>query len=247
MRKFRLYAFGMMAVFAAQTSFGGTRGSDAKIAATIQDRIYHARVFERGQIQVAFRDGVATLTGTVDSLGVKLDAERAARKVGGVFRIVNDVNVHADDVTDRQILEQARKQVVTYYAYGIFDNVLLGAQGDKLVVSGQVSQPFKRQDMGNFLSHIKGVAELENRLEVLPTSIDDERLRLAIARAIFRDPYFVHYANQAVPPIHIIVKNGNVTLEGMVNSAVDRAKAENAARFAATFFSLTNNLGVERG
>jgi len=228
------------ASFAAQHNV-----STAEIVAEIQDHVYHAHIFQHGQVQVSYQDGVATLTGTVDSLGVKLDAEHAARKVEDVNQVVDHITVHAEDVTPRQIAEQARKEIVTYPFYTIFDNIVLEAQGDKLIVSGQVSQPYKKEDIGRFLAHVKGVAELENNLEVLPTSTYDDELRIAVARAIFNDPYFIHYANQAVPPIHIIVKNGNVTLEGVVNNALDRAKAEADARFAATFFSLTNNLRVE--
>jgi hyperosmotically inducible protein len=165
--------------------------------------------------------------------------------VDDVYQIADNITVHVEDVTPRQIAEQARKQIVTYYAYGIFDNVWLEVQGDKLVVNGQVSQPFKKEDIGNFLTHIKGVAVLENNLEVLPLSPYDDSLRLAIARAIYNDPYFTNYAIQALPPIHIIVKNGNVTLEGVVATQLDRVKAEMAARFAGTFFSLADNLRVE--
>jgi len=227
------------------SAFAEEHVTNAQIVASIQDRLYHAHVLDRGQVQVAFEDGVATLTGTVDSLGVKLDADRAARKVDDVTRVVNNMIVNTEDITAPQILEQARKQIVTYYAYGIFDNVALEARGNKLIVSGQVSQPFKKEDIGHFLARIKGVAELENDLEVLPLSSYDDSLRVAISRAIFNDPYFVRYATQAVPPIHIIVKNGNVTLEGVVSTELDRIKAENNARFAATFFSLSNNLRVE--
>ncbi len=246
MRRFQIHSLAMLVVLACQTVFGATGSPDAKIAASIQDRLYHARVFDHGQVQVRYKNGLATLSGTVESLGAKQDAERAARKVREVNRVANNLQVHAENVTERQILERARHEVLTYYAYGIFDNIILEARGDELTVSGQVSQPFKKQDIGNFLAHVKGVATLENKLEVLPASIFDDRLRLAIARALFNDPTFVHYAVQAVPPIHIIVKNGNVTLEGVVNSAVDRARAESAARFAGLSFSFVNNLRVER-
>lgn len=246
MRTLRLVFLPLLLVLAVQPSFAEKHASDPQMQAHIQDRLYHARVFEHGQVQVAFADGVATLSGTVDSLGVKYDAERAVRKVDDVYQIVNNITVHAEDVTARQILEQARKQIVTYYAYGIFDNVWLEAEGDKLVVSGQVSQPFKKEDIGNFLAHLKGVAVLENNLEVLPLSPYDDSLRIAIARAIYNDPYFANYANQALPPIHIIVKNGNVTLEGVVANQLDRVKAEMAARFAGLSFSVVNNLRLDR-
>ncbi len=245
MRKTALASFIGVMILGIGTALAGEHASDAQIAAAIQDKLYHAQIFEHGQVQVEYADGIATLTGTVDSLGVKRDAERAARKVDDVSEVVDRVNVHAEDVTSRQILEEARKDIVTYYAYGIFDNITLEAQSNNLIVNGQVSQPFKKEDIGHFLAHVKGVAELENNLEVLPTSIYDDQVRIAIARAIYNDPYFIRYANQAIPPIHIIVKNGNVTLEGVVANKLDRAKAEADARLAATYFGFTNNLRVE--
>jgi len=203
-------------------------------------------VYKHGDVQVSVDNGVATLTGTVDCLGVKMDAERAARKVDDVTEVVNNINVHAEDVTVRQIGEQARKDIVTYHWYSIFDWITLEVQGGRLIVNGQVTLPVKKQDIGNFLAHVKGVAELDNNLEVLPTSEYDDSLRMAIARAIYNDPFFIHYRDQALPPIHVIVKNGNVTLEGVVANQLDRAKAEADARLAATYFSFTNNLRLER-
>ena len=245
MLRLKLTAIPLLALLAAQPLLGQKPPSRAQTLAEIQSRLLNAKVFERGEVQASYDNGVATLTGTVESLGAKRDAERATRKVDEVMQVVNNIQVSTDDVSARQILEEARKQIVTYYAYGIFDNIALEAQGGKLIVTGQVSEPFKKGDIGNFLAHVRGVAELENNLEVLPTSIYDDQLRWAVARAIYNDPYFIRYANRANPPIHIIVKNGNVTLEGVVGSAMDRAKAEQAARFAATYFAFTNNLRVE--
>jgi hyperosmotically inducible periplasmic protein len=243
-----LLLFAAMISLVSIPAFGQKHAlSTAQITAEIQDKLYHAHVPQHGQVQVAFDNGVATLTGTVDSVGVKMDAERAARKVEDVTQIADNITVNTEDVTDRQIVEEARKEIVTYYAYSIFDWITLEASGHTLTVNGEVSQPFKKEDIGNFLAHIKGVANLQNNLEVLPTSQFDDSLRIAIARAIYNDPYFIHYATQALPPIHIIVQNGNVTLEGVVANEVDRAKAESDARFAGTFFNLTNNLRVEKG
>jgi hyperosmotically inducible protein len=234
-------------VFAAIVpGFAKRQTSDSEVTAKIQDKLYHAKVFQHGQVQVNFSSGIATLSGTVDSLGVKNDADRAVRKVDNVVQLEDNISIRSEDVTPRQVVDRARHETLMYPFYTIFDNIVLQTQGDKLIVAGQVTDPFKKTDIGNFLSHVKGVAELQNNLEVLPVSNFDDHLRLAIARAIFRDPYFISYGNQANPPIHIVVKNGNVALEGVVNSPVDRAKAETDARFAGTFFSLTNNLRVDR-
>jgi hyperosmotically inducible protein len=100
--------------------------------------------------------------------------------------------------------------------------------------------------MGNILERVRGVAALNNNLEVLPVSTFDDRLRLQVARAIYGDPFFLRYANQALPPIHIIVKNGDVTLEGLVASTLDRTKAEMAALRAGLSFAVVDNLRIEK-
>lgn len=219
--------------------------TNAQIVAEIQNKLYHARVPQHGDVRVEFSNGIAMLTGTVDSVGVKQAAERAAQKVDDVTQVIGQITVHVEDVTDQQIVETARKEIVTYPFYNIFDNLELEAQNGALIVRGQVTDPFKKADIENFLANVKGVVQLQNDLEVLPVSNYDDQLRIAIARAIYNDPYFIHYAITALPSIHIVVKNGNVTLEGVVNSGLDKAKAENDARFAGTYFSLTNNLRVE--
>jgi hyperosmotically inducible protein len=220
--------------------------TDSQAVASIQSRLDKAKVNKHGEVQVTYAGGIATLTGTVDNLGSKLDAEKAAQKVHGVTQVVDNIQVRADEVTTQQMLEQARHEIVMYYAYGIFDNVNFEAHNGTLTVSGQVTQPFKKTDIGNILERVKGVAELNNNLEVLPLSTFDDRLRLQIARAIYGDPFFIRYANQALPPIHIIVKNGNVTLEGVVASTLDRTKAEMAALHTGLSFAVVDHLQVER-
>lgn len=237
----------LLLLLAVSVTWAGQPSTDAEALAGIQSRVYHAQVYKHGDVQVTYANGVATLTGTVDNLGSKLDAEKAARKSPGVTSVVDNILVRADDTTEQQILEQARHEILMYYAYGIFDNMHLEARGGKLIVSGQVTQPFKKTDMGNLLARVKGVATLENDLEVLPASAFDDRLRFTLARAIYGNPFFVQYADQAHPPIHIIVKNGNVTLEGVVASALDRAKAEMTARSTGLSFSVVDNLQVVKG
>jgi hyperosmotically inducible periplasmic protein len=220
------------------------QATDARTLAAIQDKIYHTNAFEHGQVTATYEKGVATLTGTVDNLGSLQDAERAASKVDGVTRVVNNIQVRAEDFTPAQMAEEARKHVVTYYAYGIFDNIQLEAQADKLIVSGQVTDPFKKSDLGKILERVKGVATLENNLEVLPVSSQDDQLRAQVARAIYGSSSLSMYGNRSNPPVHIIVKNGHVTLEGAVGSKMDKSLAEFAARSAGLSFSVTNNLRV---
>lgn len=235
----------LMALAGAPAAIAADRSSDSLVTAEIQNKLYRAGVPKHGDVRVEFSNGVARLTGTVDSVGMKQAAERAAQKVDEVTQVNTQITVNAPNVTDQQIYETARREIVTYPFYTIFDNLQLRAENGVLTVEGQVSEPAKKADIGNFLAYVKGVTQVQNNLEVLPTSIFDDQLRMAVARSIYNDPFFIQYASTALPSIHIIVKNGHVTLEGVVNTAFDKVKAEHNATFAGTYFSLTNNLRVE--
>jgi hyperosmotically inducible periplasmic protein len=244
-----IMAVAAAALFATGSAFASQpdkQMSNGQIVAEIQDKLYHAKISKHGEVAVTFNRGVATLSGKVDSIGVKQDAQEAAKKVADVASVVDNITVSVEQSTPGQILEQARKLIVMYPFYTIFDHVALEATAGNLTASGQVTDPFEKDAIGDFLSHIQGVASLNNNLEVLPVSLQDNHLRRSVARAIYRDPFFVYYANQPMPPIHVIVKNGHVTLEGVVGSEIDRRIAANNAAFAGTYFSLTNNLRVDR-
>src|SRR2546426_5210290 len=110
---------------------------------------------------------------------------------------------------------------------------------------GQVSQPYKKADLGRLVERIPGVRGVANQLDVLPTSIFDDQIRVQVARAIYRDPVLSRYGIQAVPPIHIIVNNGHVTLEGVVNNEMEKNVAGIRAASGMSFGPVINNLRVE--
>ncbi|HUA15152.1 MAG TPA: BON domain-containing protein [Verrucomicrobiae bacterium] len=238
-----------LAVLASVCLFGAPAAGlapESLVVSEIQDYLSHSRVPQHGDVTVSFAHGVATLSGTVDSLGVKRDAQNAARRDEDVIRIVNDIRVAAQGTSPPQILEQARKRLQTCYAYSIYDFVGLDVHGDTLIMSGSVTQPYKKDAIGNSLAHIKGVAQLENQITVLPLSMYDEDLRTHVARAIYDDPYFETYVDAGRLPIHIVVNEGGITLAGAVDSQFDRERAEQDARIAATVSDVTilNHLQV---
>jgi osmotically-inducible protein OsmY len=218
--------------------------SNGEITAGVQSRLYHAGIFKHGQVNVQVKNGIATLTGTVDRYGQELRAVRAARHQHGVIGVVDNIQVSTEDVTPQQIVEKARHDVLMYPYYTIFDHITFSTEGNRLMVAGQVTQPFKKSDLGNILADIRGVTYVKNNLQVLPLSSFDDHIREEVAERIYGDPMFSNYGNQANPPIHIIVDNGQVTLYGAVGSKVERQKAEMDARFAATYFGLKNNLRI---
>ncbi len=100
MRSAKLLLAPIMLAIAVQVTFAKKHDdSPAQITARVEDKLYHAQVYKHGDVEVSVDNGIATLTGTVDCLGVKMDAEHAARKVDDVTSVVDNINVHAEDVT----------------------------------------------------------------------------------------------------------------------------------------------------
>ncbi len=239
-------ALGLLMVFLTPAASRADVGpSNAEMTAGVQGRLYHAGIFKHGQVNVEVKNGIATLTGTVDSYGQEMRAVRAARHQHGVIGVVDNIRVSTEDVSSQQIIKKARHAVLMYPYYTVFDHITFSMEGNRLTVAGQVTQPYKKSDLGNILAGIRGVTFVKNDIQVLPLSTFDDHIREEIAERIYGDPMFSNYGNQANPPIHIIVDNGNVTLYGVVNSKVERQKAEIDARFATTYLGLTNNLSVE--
>lgn len=148
--------------------------------------------------------------------------------------------------SDEALASRVRHEIVMYPYYGIFDNIQYEVVNGNVSLTGAVTQPWKKSDLGKDVQKIPGVASVTNELEVLPLSPMDNSLRFQIARAIYRDPSLSRYAIQAVPPIHIIVDNGRVTLEGVVNNDLEKQVAgTRAASAGLSFGPVINNLRVE--
>ncbi|MBI1896594.1 MAG: BON domain-containing protein, partial [Acidobacteria bacterium] len=112
---------------------------------------------------------------------------------------------------------------------------------------GQVTRPTLKSSAERVVRDIEGVEQVINQIEVLPLSPNDDRIRLATYRAIYGHSALNRYALQAIPPIHILVRNGNVTLEGVVANESDKNIANIQANGVSGVFSVTNNLRVEKG
>ena len=110
---------------------------------------------------------------------------------------------------------------------------------------GQVARPTLKSDAENVVKRIEGVEHVDNQIKVLPTSPMDDQIRSATYRAIYGNSVLSPYSLRAVPPIHIIVDQGHVTLEGVVARQMDKQVAEMQAKGVPNVFSVTNNLQVE--
>jgi len=148
--------------------------------------------------------------------------------------------------TDTDVAAKAAHEIRMYSRYSIWDNVNLRVDGGNVELIGQVSEPYKKEDLQRIVQRTPGVTSVTNRLEVLPLSPFDNSLRLRVARAVYGDPALSRYGLQPVPPIHIIVNNGHVALEGVVSTEMEKNLAAIRASSAGLSFGpIENNLRVE--
>jgi hyperosmotically inducible protein len=145
-----------------------------------------------------------------------------------------------------RIKKEVRHELVMLPYYGVFDNLAYEVRPDGTVtLQGQVTRPTLKNDAERAVKDVEGVSRVVNQIEVLPLSPNDDNLRIALYRAIYGSSQLTRYALQAVPSIHIIVKNGQATLEGVAANDADKNAASIIAKGVSGIFSVTNNLQLE--
>jgi len=149
------------------------------------------------------------------------------------------------ETQESRMQRQIRHELVMLPYYGVFDELAFKTNGRTVTLMGRVSRPSLKPDAERATKQVDGVESVVNEIEVLPTSPNDDRIRLATYRAIYGDNMLYRYGLQAVPPIHIIVKNGNINLVGVVANESDKNVAGLRANGVSGAFAVTNNLQVE--
>lgn len=148
---------------------------------------------------------------------------------------------------EERITKAVRHELLMLPYVGVFDNLAFKVEGRSVTLFGQVVRPTMKSDAENQVKHIEGVEHVDNEIEVLPVSQMDSQLRRRLYRAIYGYPALQKYAIVPQKPIRIIVKNGHVTLEGVVDTEADKNIAGIRANGVSGTFSVENNLRAESG
>jgi hyperosmotically inducible protein len=148
--------------------------------------------------------------------------------------------------SQERITKEVRHELLMLPYFGVFDNISYKVDGYNVTLLGQVVRPTLKSDAENVVKRIEGVEKVDNQIEVLPTSPMDDRLRLRLFRAIYEYAPLQKYALGVQKPIRIIVKNGHVTLEGVVDNEGDKNFAGIRASGVSGSFSVTNNLQIAK-
>jgi len=152
----------------------------------------------------------------------------------------------ASEGAKTRIVKEVRHEILTLPYFDVFDNIEFRVDDYKVTLMGHVTRPTLKSDAENVVKRIEGVESVSNQIEVLPQSRSDDRLRIALYRAIYGFSSLQRYALPMIKPIRIIVKNGPVTLEGVVNSETDKNLVMIRAKGVHGAFTIDNNLRVEK-
>ena len=153
-------------------------------------------------------------------------------------------NAQPSQKAEARIQKEVRHQILLLPYLNVFDNIEYKVNGYDVTLVGQVTQPVVKSDAGRAVKSIEGVEKVDNQIEVLPPSPMDDRLRSQLFRAIYGFPSLQRYALPVIKPIRIIVRNGHVTLEGVVDSEGDKNTAGIRANSVPGIFEVKNNLQV---
>ena len=224
----------------------GAARYDSAIQQKVTQELQDKKEF-RG-VQFSVEDGIVTLSGTVDLYQQKLDAAKKVRKTKDVQGVRNLIEVAGPSIADQQ-LEQKLADKLYYERVGYYDNAFnyftLTVKDGVVTVGGETYNDVGRDTALGEIQRTPGVKDVVNHIKVSPTSLFDDELRVRAAQAIYRDSALGKYAIDPARPIRIIVHNGNISLYGTVDSAMDKQIADMRVSSVPGAFSVKNNLVIE--
>lgn len=222
--------------------------NDSQIQASVQKALGASRF--KG-IQVSVQNGEVNLTGSVDVVAAKVNADQKAHHVKGVTAVRNDIQVNGGgEMSDQQLQEKLQKAInydMVGYGTTAFDAIGVQVHDGVAVLGGHAYGPVDASDAVAIVENTKGVRDVVNNIDVDPVSPMDDQIRLAVFRKVYGFPTLNKYAIDPVKPIRIQVANGHVTLYGTVDNQSEKDAAGIQANTVPGVFSVTNDIVVANG
>ncbi len=228
-------------------SYAQDKGNDAQVLAEVQKSLDKKQFSE---VHASVRNGIVTLSGTVDLYATKEDAEHRIHHKHGVVAVDNELRVQSggnSEISDVELRNKlAEKLTYDRVGYGTtaFNSFTIGVQNGIVTLGGVAYGPTDKDSAVSLVSHYPGVKDVVDDIEVAPLSPNDDRIRIEAARAIYGFPSLQRYAMDPAKPIRITVVNGNITLTGVVDRLADKETAGIRANSVPGAFKVTNDLQV---
>ncbi len=234
----------MLVLLSVAVSAGAQAVSDGAVQADVAKALDNKRF---SNVKETVQGGVVTLTGTVETYADKEDADKKVHHRKNVRGVANEIEVAGGEVDDRTLRNKlAEKLAYDRVGYGTtaFNSITIGVQNGVVTLGGVAYGPTDKDSALSLVANYRGVKDVVDNIEVAPLSPNDDRIRLAEARAIYGFPSLNKYAVDPAKPIRITVVNGNVTLTGVVDSQADKDTANIRANGVAGVFKVVNELQV---
>jgi hyperosmotically inducible protein len=229
-------------------AFAQAMADDNNLKAEIVNKALNKSKFK--DVQVEVQNGLVKLSGTVDVFDTKEDADKRVHRIKGVKGVDNEIQVAGPEVPDAE-LQQKLVKAIQYdrVGYGTtpFNAISVNVQNGVVTLGGTAYGPVDADSAVAVAANTKGVKDVINDISVNPVSPMDDRIRIAVFRAVYGFPSLNKYAIDPAKPIRISVANGNVTLYGVVDSEADKEAAGIRANSVPGVFHVTNNLQVASG
>ena len=236
----------LAALFVSGSGLGWAQGSgnDAQVQADVMKALDKKQFKD---VKAAVQNGEVTLTGTVDLYSDKESADKKVhhrKDVKGVQNLIEVAGPPVEDVTLRNKLAEKLAYDRVGYGTTTFNALTIGVQNGVVTLGGVAYGPTDKDSALSLVANYPGVKDVIDNIEVAPLSPNDDRIRVAEARAIYGFPTLSRYGIDPAKPIRITVVNGNVTLSGVVDSQSDKDVANIRANGVPGVFKVTNNLEV---
>jgi hyperosmotically inducible periplasmic protein len=236
---------GCMLISPGAMVLGQSKTTDDALRAQIMSKALNKSQFKN--IQVEVNDGAVKLTGTVDVADAKYQADERVHRTKGVVSVDNEIQVAGPTIPDAELQEKVLK-AVEYdregYRVTPFNAISVSVHDGVVTLGGHAYGPVDADSAVATVANMKGVKDVINNIQIDPVSPMDDRIRVAVYRAVYGFPSLNKYAIDPGQPIRISVQNGHVTLYGVVDSESDKDAAGIRANSVAGVFSVTNDLQV---
>lgn len=210
----------------------------------IEERLVQKGLLQGGNIQVTVSYGKVLLEGTVNSIGEKRHVERIVHHISSSSIVENRLQIAGYEISDSALAANVKRVIDNSLFYGVFDWVTVKAKAGVITLSGVASEAWAEDSFMSVAESVRGVTEVLDEIQLLPVSIRDDEIRHVAARAIYRELYYEPLSMAPDPPVHIIVYNGDVRLEGWVHSDLEKTEAETLVETNTMAAKITNNLDI---
>ncbi len=220
-------------------------GHEQRIEKSISKRLNNHNLQKNGDIHVAIDGKNVVLSGIVSNIHQMNETEKQAGKAAKGYIIVNNLQVTQSSLTDQQLRDQVEKQLQKDVFYSIYDWVGFDVNNSVVTLAGWVREPWNMRQFEHAIQKVPGVIKINNQIKIESSTILDDEIRNQAANVIYNDPFNQPYASINGAPIHIVVNNGDVFLEGQVSRTNMRNWAANTVYMNTKALQVYNDIKVQ--